>query len=38
MEFLRKRWTGRICKDSKRSLGNRELSLDIGCNIYGRCK
>ena len=27
------RGSGRICKSSKRTLGNRKLSLDIGCNI-----
>ena len=27
------RGSGRICKSGKRTLGNRKLSLDIGCDI-----
>ena len=32
------RESGRICKSGKRTLGNRKLSLDTGCDIQRRCK
>ena len=32
------RGSGRICKSGKKTLGNRKLSLDTGCDIQRRCK